>query len=143
MKDRIKAKDNLPEKADTGANIQSPAIKPKTADPIPEMEELKSFETEQEHERIAEKLSISVPTQPLQRPTGVLAYAGQRVRLLLRDGSVIIGFLQRRLWNYVHLLNIEETGRDFKLTSDWCDVEIGTIARVYPAAAKVEQISKP
>jgi len=94
-------------------------------------------------ERITEKLSISVPTQPLQRPTGVLSYIGQRVRLLLRDGTVIIGFLQKRRWNYAHLLNVEETGRDFKLTADWCDVELGTIARVYPATAQVVQNSKP
>jgi hypothetical protein len=96
--------------------------------------------TSPEQERVTEKLSISVPTQPLQRPTGVLAYAGQRVRLLLRDGSVVVGFLQRRLWNYIHLLNVEERGRDFTLTADWCDVEIATIVRVYPATAKVEQV---
>ena len=53
-----------------------------------------------------------------------------------------MGFLQKRLWNYVHLLNIVENGRDFKLTADWCDIEIGSIARVYPATATVEQISK-
>ena len=110
-------------------------LKPKN---IPELDQT----TSPEQERVTEKLSISVPTQPLQRPTGVLAYAGQRVRLLLRDGSVIVGFLQKRLWNYIHLLNIEETARDSKLTADWCDVELGTIARVYPATAKVEQISK-
>jgi len=143
MKDRIKTKDGMPGEADTGANIQGPTIKPKTAEPIPEMEELNSFESEQEHRRIAEKLSISVPTQPLQRPTGIMNYFGQRVRLLLRDGSVIIGFLQKRLWNYVHLLNIEETGKDFRLTADWCDVELGTIARVYPATAQAEPISRP
>ncbi len=93
-------------------------------------------------ERVTEKLSIGVPTQPLLRPTGLTTYLGQRVRLLLRDGSVIIGFLQKRLWNYVHLLNVEETGKDFKLTADWCDVELGTIARVYPATAKVEQVQR-
>ena len=97
---------------------------------------------DQEQQRIAEGISIGVPTQPLLRPTGIMNYFGQRVRLFLRDGTVIIGFLQKRLWNYIHLLNIEETGRDFKLTADWCDIEIGTIARVYPASAKVEQISR-
>jgi hypothetical protein len=104
----------------------------------PEQEEI----TPSGQERITEKLSISVPTQPLLRPTGLMTYMGQRVRLLLRDGSVIVGFLQKRLWNYVHLLNIEETGRDFRLTADWCDVDLGTIARVYPATAKVEQIQR-
>lgn len=97
---------------------------------------------EPEQEQIQEKLSISVPVQPLLRPTGLMTNIGQRVRILLRDGSVIVGFLQKRLWNYVHLLNVEETGRDFRLTADWCDIDIGSIARVYPAAAKVEQISK-
>ena len=47
-------------------------------------------QTDSPGERVTEKLSISVPTQPLQRPTGVLAYTGQRVRLYLRDGSVIV-----------------------------------------------------
>ncbi len=97
---------------------------------------------EPDQEQIQEKLSISVPVQPLLRPTGLMTNIGQRVRILLRDGSVIVGFLQKRLWNYVHLLNVEETGRDFRLTADWCDIDIGSIARVYPAAAKVEQISK-
>ncbi len=93
-------------------------------------------------ERVTEKLSISVPTQPLLRPTGLMTNIGQRVRLLLRDGTVVVGFLQKRLWNYVHLLNVEETGRDFKLTADWCDIDSGSIARVYPATARVEPVSK-
>jgi hypothetical protein len=93
-------------------------------------------------ERISEKLSISVPTQPLLRPTGILAYMGQRVRLLLRDGTIIVGFLQKRLWNYVHLLNVEEITREERLTWDWCDVELGSIARIYPATAKVEQVQR-
>ena len=93
-------------------------------------------------ERVSEKLSISVPVQPLLPPTGLMTNIGQRVRLLLRDGTVVVGFLQKRLWNYVHLLNVEEIGRDFKLTADWCDIDIGSIARVYPATATVEPISK-
>lgn len=99
-------------------------------------------ETASGQERIAEKLSISVPTQPLLRPNGIMSYTGQRVRLLLRDGSVIVGTLQKRLWNYIHILNIEESGKDFRLTADWCDVDLGTIARVYPATAKAEPVSK-
>jgi hypothetical protein len=96
-----------------------------------------------EQERVAEKLSISVPSQPLQRPTGIMNYFGQRVRLLLRDGSVIVGVLQKRLWNYVHMIDVEESGQGFTLTADWCDIELSTIARVYPATAKVEVVSKP
>jgi len=94
-------------------------------------------------ERVTEKLSISVPVQPLLRPTGLMTNIGQRVRLLLRDGTVVVGFLQKRLWNYVHLLNVEEIGRDFKLTADWCDVELSSIARVYPATAKAQQVQRP
>ncbi len=95
-----------------------------------------------EQERVTEKLSISVPTQPLLRPSGIMNYLGQRVRLMLRDGTVVVGLLQRRLWNFVHLVNIEETGKDFRLTADWCDIDLGSIARVYPATAKAEQISR-
>ncbi len=113
-------------------------IKPKNNSTTPDQVE----DSPSKRERIAEGLSIGVPTQPLLRPTGLITYLGQRVRLLLRDGSVIVGFLQKRHWNYVHLLNIEETGRDSRLTADWCDVELGTIARVYPATAKVEQVQR-
>ena len=113
-------------------------LEPKNNSTTPDQVEI----SPSKQERIAEGLSIGVPTQPLLRPTGVLTYIGQRVRLLLRDGTVIVGFLQKRLWNYVHLLNVEETGRDFKVTADWCDVDLGTIARVYPAIARVEQISR-
>jgi hypothetical protein len=95
-----------------------------------------------EQEKVAEKLSISVPSQPLQKPTGIMNYFGQRVRLLLRDGSVIVGVLQKRLWNFVHMVDVEESGRGFTLTADWCDIELSTIARVYPATAKVEAVSK-
>lgn len=116
-------------------------IKPKASVPPVSAENTTLFEDK--GDQIAEKLSIAVPTQPLLRPTALLSYVGQRVRLLLRDGSVIVGFLQKRLWNHVHLVNIEETGRDFTLTADWCDVEISNIARVYPATAKVEPISRP
>ena len=95
------------------------------------------------YERVTEKLSMSVPTQPLLRPTGLTAYIGKRVRLLLRDGNVVVGTVQNRVFNYLHLVNVEETGKDdFKLTADWCDVDLGTIARVYPATARVESVSK-
>ncbi|MGO9378497.1 MAG: hypothetical protein ACLP29_08075 [Dissulfurispiraceae bacterium] len=113
-------------------------IKPKLSLPPVGGEDTDSVE--EAGDRITEKLSIAVPTQPLLRPTGLMTNIGQRVRLLLRDGTVVVGFLQKRQWNYVHLLNVEEIGRDFKLTAGWCDVEIGSIARVYPATAKVEQI---
>lgn len=113
-------------------------IKPKPTGDKPDQVEA----TLSKQERIAEKLSISVPVQPLLRPTGLLAYIGQRVRLLLRDGTVVIGFLQKRQWNYVHLLNVEEITREERLTWDWCDVELSSIARVYPATAKVQQVQR-
>jgi hypothetical protein len=65
------------------------------------------------------------------------------LRILLHDGTVVVGTLQKRLLNYLHLVNVGETGRDFTLAADWCDVDLGTIAPVYPATAKVEQFSKP
>ena len=139
MKDKIRTKSGKSEGMEDTGNMQDTRIKPRSGGQNSEVEGLDSFE---ELDRISEKLSVSVPVQPLQRPTGILAYTGQRVRLLLRDGSVVVGFLQKRLWNYVHLLNVEETGRDYKLTSDWCDIEIGTISRVYPASARVEPIQK-
>jgi hypothetical protein len=114
-------------------------IKPRTHSATTESPEINPSA----QERVAEKLSISVPSQPLQRPTGITAYIGQRVRLLLRDGSVIVGVLQKRLWNYVHMVDVEETGRGFTLSADWCDVELSTIARVYPATARVEVVFKP
>jgi hypothetical protein len=95
-----------------------------------------------EEDRITEKLSIGMPTQSRLHPPSLTSYAGQRIRLLLRDGSVIIGLMQKRLWNYAHLSNVEEIGKDYRLAADWCDIELGTIARVYPANAKVEKISK-
>jgi hypothetical protein len=114
-------------------------IKPKNHLTTPDPTEINPLGVE----RVTEKLSIPIPVQPLLRPTGITIYIGQRVRILLRDGNVIVGTVQKRLFNYLHLVNVEETGRDFKLTADWCDVDLGTIARVYPATAKVEQISKP
>jgi hypothetical protein len=93
-------------------------------------------------EPIAEKLSIGMPAQPRLHPPSLTSYVGQRIRLLLRDSSVIVGLMQKRLWNYAHLSNVEEIGKDYRLMADWCDVELGTIARVYPADAKVEKISK-
>lgn len=114
----------------------------KPGSPLPDEADLVSLD-EKGQERVTEKLSIPIPVQPLQRPTGVMAYAGQRVRLLLRDGSIIVGFLQKRIFNFIHLLNIQEIGKDFKITADWIDIEIGTIARIYPATAQAETISRP
>lgn len=139
MKDKIKTKRRKSEGME-GTNIQDTPIKPKSFEQAYELENLDFVE---ERERIAEKLSISVPVQPLQRPTGVMSYVGQRVRLLLRDGTVVLGFLQKRIFNFIHLLNIEETGKDFKVIADWIDIEIGTIARVYPATAQAVPLTRP
>jgi hypothetical protein len=94
-------------------------------------------------ERIAEKLSISVPTQPLLRPTGLGRYFNRNVRVLFRDGNVMTGFLQGRQWDYLHLLKVVETGKDEKLTADWCGVALDSVSRIYPGNVKVEKISKP
>lgn len=53
------------------------------------------------------------------------------------------GFLQGRQWDYLHMLNIEETGKEDRLTADWCGVEADSVSRIYPGNVKVEKISKP
>ncbi len=116
-------------------------LKPKTSATPVDVEDISPVEEPQE--RIAEKLSISVPVQPLLRPTGLGTFFGKWVRILLRDGSIVTGFLQKRMFNYVHLLNIVEIGGGYKLTAGWCAIDLGSIARVYPADAKVEEIVKP
>ncbi len=121
-------------------NKKDQPMKPKTSATSVDVEDISPVEESQD--RIAEKLSISVPTQPLLRPTGLGAFFGKRVRLQLRDGSVVTGFLQKRLFNYLHLLNVEEIGAGYKLTADWCAIDLGSIARVYPGNAKVELVSK-
>jgi hypothetical protein len=113
-------------------------LKPKSSAPPVEVDDLSSIEDSQE--RIAEKLSISVPTQPLIRPTGLGTFFGKQVRLLLRDGSVINGLLQKRLFDYLYLLNIVEVGKDYKLSANSCAVDLASVARVYPGNTKVEKI---
>ncbi|MGA3117994.1 MAG: hypothetical protein ABSF90_26620 [Syntrophobacteraceae bacterium] len=117
-------------------------LKPKASAPQVVEEDISLLE-DTGCDRITEKLSIGVPTQPLLRPTGLNAFYGKQVRLLLRDGSIITGFLQKRLFDFVYLLNIVEIGTGYKLTADWCAIDLSSIARAYPANAKVEKISKP
>lgn len=114
-------------------------IKPKTSVPQAEAEDIV---TEEPQERVTEKLSLSVPTQPLLRPTGLGSFFGKWVRLLLRDGSIVIGLLQKRVYDFVHLLNIVEIGSGYKLTAARCAITIASIARVYPADAKIDEIPK-
>jgi len=143
MKDRIKTKNQDSEQEmDNSASMQGKAIKPKSPQPIPEVEELISFEDQQEQDRVAEKLSISVPTQPLLRPTGLGRYFNKNVRVLLRDGNTTEGFLQGRSWDYLHMLNFVETGKDEKLTGSWCGIALDSVSRIYPGDVKVEKIPK-
>ncbi len=116
-------------------------LKPKSSALPIEVDDINSVE--EAGDRIAEKLSISVPTQPLLRPTGLSRYFGKNVRLLLRDGNVMKGFLQGRQWYILNMLNIEETGKGERLTAAWCGVEEDSVSRIYPANVKIEQISKP
>jgi hypothetical protein len=116
-------------------------IKPKTS--VPPVDIMDTFSDAEAGDRIEEKLSISVPTQPLLKPTGLGRYFNQRVRVLCKDGNVMKGFLQGRRFDYLHFLNIEETGGDEKTTADWCGVKIDGISRIYPGNAKVEKISTP
>lgn len=97
---------------------------------------------EEPQERIAEERSVSVPTQPLLKPTGLGTFFGKSVLLLLRDGSIVPGLLQKRLFEFLHLLNVVEIGAGYKLTADWCAIDLASVARVYPAEAKIEKISK-
>jgi hypothetical protein len=83
-----------------------------------------------------------VPTQPLLRPTGLSRYFNQRVKILFRDGNTTDGFLQGRSWDYLHLLNFVETGKDEKLTGSWCGVALDSVSRIYPGDVRVERISK-
>lgn len=122
-------------------NKKEEPLKPKASAPPLEVDDFSSAEDSQD--RITEKLSISVPTQPLLRPSGLGRYFNKNVHILLRDGNIMDGFLQSRQWDYLHLLNIVETGKDEKLTADWCGVGVDGVSRIYPANAKVEKISKP
>jgi len=115
-------------------------MKPKTS--VPPVEEEDVSLLEDTGDRVVEKLSLSVPTQPLLRPTGLGTFFGKWVRILLKDGSIVTGFLQKRLFDFVYLLTIVEIGAGYKLTADWCAIELGSIARAYPADAKVEQVPK-
>lgn len=141
MNDRIRTKRQKPE-GKGSITIINVTIKPKSAEPVPEMEELDAFEDRNKRDKIAEKLSISVPVQPLQRPTGLSRYIGKNVRILYRDGNVTTGFLQGRSWDYLHILNFTETGKGEKLTGSWCGVSLNSISRVYPADVKVEKVSE-
>ena len=127
---------------DTSVNMQDKAIKPRAAETLPEVMQLDSFEDQQEQERVAEKLSISVPTQPLLRPTGLGRYFNKNVRVLLRDGNTTEGFLRGRSWDYLHMLNFVETRKDEKLTGSWCGVALDSVSRIYPGNVKVEKIPK-
>ncbi len=103
------------------------------------------FSDKQEQDRIKENLSYSVPVPPLP-PAPKLAlgrYVGKSVRLQLRDGSVLIGDLDLQRWDFLYLSNVEEIGKDYRLTADWCALDGDTVVRIYPATAKVEKISKP
>ncbi|MGO9018136.1 MAG: hypothetical protein ACLQVJ_07260 [Syntrophobacteraceae bacterium] len=117
-------------------------LKPKTSLPPVEVDDFSTGEDSQE--RINEKLSISVPPARVPRPNPALAvYVGQRVRLKLKDGSVINGILRGTQWEFLRLDGIEEVEKDCKTTADWELVLADTVAKVYPANAKVKKISKP
>jgi small nuclear ribonucleoprotein (snRNP)-like protein len=100
------------------------------------------FSDKQEQDRVTEKLSYSVPMAPLP-PTPKLAlgkYVGKSVRLRLRDGTVVIGDFDRQQWDFLYLSNVEEIGKDYRLTADWGAVDGDTVVGIYPAIAKAEKI---
>jgi hypothetical protein len=47
---------------------------------------------------------------------------------LLRDGSIVTGFLQKRQFDILILLAIVEVGKDYKLTAEWYAIDIDSIA---------------
>jgi hypothetical protein len=142
MKDKIRTKGKISEGTNINTNVQGTTIKPK-AIKISEVDELNFLEDEKEQEKIAEGLSIGVPTQPLLRPTGLGRYFGKNVRVLLRDANVMEGFLKGRSWDYLHMLNFVETGKDQRIAGSWCGIALDSVSRVYPSDVQVEKISKP
>lgn len=95
---------------------------------------------EDQQERVQESLSISVPPARVPKPNpALLNYRGQRVRLLLRDGVKVVGNPDRTQWDFFRLTNVQETGADYELTADWIAIRDETIARIYPADAKIQK----
>ncbi len=91
-------------------------------------------------DRIREKLSMPSAISHVPKPNPALGnYRGHRVRLLLRDGVVLKGTPQRTEWDFLRLANIEETGDGYELTADWISIKSDTIARIYPANAKIQK----
>jgi len=96
--------------------------------------------TDDGQEQIREKLSVSVPAAPVPRPNpALLNYKGQRVRVVLRDGITLVGNPQRTEWDYLRLTDVQETGEAYELTADWITIKSDTIARIYPANAKIQK----
>lgn len=95
---------------------------------------------EDQQERVRESLSISVPPARVPKPNpALLNFKGQRLRILLKDGVVLKGTPDRTLWDFLRLTNVQETGEDYELTADWIAIRDDTIARVYPANAKIQK----
>ncbi len=89
-------------------------------------------------DRIQEKMSVSLPRTNLPKPNPALGnYRGQRVRLLLKDGTVLTGTVDRPQWDFLCLKDIDEIGKEGKLYADWIAVRSDSIARVYPANARM------
>ncbi len=100
------------------------------------------FNDTQEHDRVTEKLSYSVPMAPLP-PTpdlGLSSYIGKYVQLHLRNGSVVTGDMIRPQRDLVRLENVEKTWKGFRLRGDWGAVRDDTVAEIYPGNAQVEKI---
>lgn len=91
-------------------------------------------------DKIQEKLSISVPRTNLPRPNLALDnYRGQRVRLLLKDGTVLIGTMDKPQWDFLCLRDVEEISKRGKLYADWIAVRSDSVVRVYPANAAIQR----
>jgi hypothetical protein len=95
---------------------------------------------EQEHERVHEKLSISVPVAPLPKRAQPFwgRYLGTKVLLLLKDGTEVAGILREILWDFVRLENVLEVGRNYRVSAAWAVIDASSVARIYPANAQME-----
>jgi small nuclear ribonucleoprotein (snRNP)-like protein len=102
----------------------------------------KKIESPTQEDRIVESLAISVPPAKVPKPNPALAlYRNQRLRLLLTDGVVMNGKLKGTQWDFLRLEGVEEIGKDYRLTADWCAVKSDSVVRVYPGNARVETTS--
>jgi hypothetical protein len=89
-------------------------------------------------ERINEKFTIRVPSPKLPKPNrAIMQYIGKRVRILLKDGNILVGTPVRQQLDYIRLTNIDEISNGMIIKADWITIHPDSILRIYPANAVV------